>query len=246
MLLVDIGNTSIHFGIENKGKIIKSFRVYNKNLTLRRLKEIAKEYASCGIIVCSVVPSLTKRFQRLNRPVYVTGKDIKIPIKCFYNKNEIGQDRLVNAFAAKILYPQTKIIIDFGTAITIDFLSSNGGYLGGIILPGINLYLKALGTCELLPVLPDNIKLRAVSSFIPKNTKTSISKGLNEGFPFMINGLIGKYSHCFEKRQGKKTKIIVTGGESKILKKMLNFRYIYAPDLTLNGLILLRRFSGKR
>ncbi len=240
MILADIGNTSIHFGIEKNEHLIDTFRLYNKDITLSLLRSKLKKYKFQEIIACSVAPSISCYFKRLRRKVYFVGKDIIVPVKSLYNKNEIGQDRLVNVFSALYFYPQAKIIVDFGTAITVDFISKKGAYLGGFIFPGINLYLRSLGRCELLP---DNIKLiECGSSFIPKNTLSSISEGVKEGFPLMVNSFILKYKKILEKKQRvKKIDIIVTGGESYILQKKLDFPYIYDPLLTLKGLLRLKK-----
>jgi len=238
MILVDIGNTSVHFGIEKNGNIIEDFRVYKENFNSRRLKNILRRYPDYDIIVCSVAPSVLKYFRKVKRNVYVVGKDIKVPIKSSYNKKDIGQDRLVDAFAAKNIYPGAKITIDFGTAITIDILSKKGHYLGGLILPGINLYINSLSYCELLS---GKLRVKKSYPFIPKNTQESISAGLKESFSFMINGVIHKYKKVLEKRMHCRIKVVITGGESSIILKKLDFAYIYDPMLTLKGLFLLRK-----
>ncbi|RLF31358.1 MAG: hypothetical protein DRN08_08025 [Thermoplasmata archaeon] len=238
MILVDIGNTTLHFGIERYGSIIKDFRVYKKNFSRGRLKSILRHYPNQDIVVCSVAPSVLKYFKKAGRKVYIIGKDIKVPIKSSYNKEDIGQDRLVNAFAAKNIYPDAKIIIDCGTAITIDILSKKGNYLGGFILPGINLYLDSLNSCELLS---GKFMVKKTYRFIPKNTQESISAGLQESFPLMINGVIRKYKEALEERMNFRIKVIITGGESTIVLRKLNFPYIYDSTLTLKGLFLLKK-----
>ena len=242
MILVDIGNTSLHFGIEKDSKIINNFRIYNKNISLKLLKNTLAKYSENKIIVCSVAPSVTAYFRKLNRKVYFVGEDIIVPVKSLYNEQEVGEDRLVNAFTAREIYPEAKMIIDFGTAITIDFLSKCSNYSGGFILPGIELYLNSLSCCELLP---KTTILTTRYSFIPKNSAQSISQGLKEGFSFMLNGFVKKYKKLIEKKQNRKIKIIVTGGQSNILRQRLKFSYIYVPLLTLKGLFLLSLSSAK-
>ena len=65
------------------------------------------------------------------------GNNLSVPIKNLYDKKNIGMDRLLGAWSATRLYPQTRLILDFGTAITLDFVSPKKVYQGGIILPGI-------------------------------------------------------------------------------------------------------------
>ena len=238
MVLVDIGNTTLHFGIEKYGSIVKDFRVYKNNFSYARLKNILGRYPNQDIVVCSVAPSVLKYFRKIKRRIYIIGKDIKVPIKSSYNKEDIGQDRLVNAFAAKNIYPDAKIIIDFGTAITIDILSKKGNYLGGFILPGINLYFNSLNSCELLS---GKFTIKKTCRFIPKNTQESISAGLQESFPLMTNGVIRKYKKALEERMNIHIKVIITGGESTVILRRLNFPYIYDSTLTLKGILLLKK-----
>lgn len=238
MILVDIGNTALHFGVEKKGKVIKNFRVYNSEFNLKKLKTILSKYPKEELVVCSVAPTVTSIFKKIkSHKINIVGKDLKVPIKCLYRKDQIGQDRLVNAYAAYKLYPQSRIIIDFGTAITVDFLSSQGGYIGGFILPGIELYLRSLSNCQLLPKV--NHLKRKTRTIIPKNTHDSISQGVVDGFSIMVNGFIEKYSKITFKNKKVKDGIIITGGQN-ILKNRLNFQYKYLPLLTLKGLILLK------
>ena len=237
MILVDIGNTTLHFGIEENGSIAKDFRVYKEGFSDKRLKDILMRYPGHDIIVCSVAPSVLKYFRKVKRNIYVVGKDIKVPIKSSYNKKDIGQDRLINSFAAKNIYPDVKIIVDFGTAITIDIISKKGNYWGGLILPGINLYINSLNYCELLS---GRIRIKKSYSFVPKNTQESISVGLRESFSFMINGVVHKYKKALEKIMRCRIKVVITGGESSIILEKLDFPYIYDPLLTLKGLLLLR------
>ncbi len=238
MILVDAGNTTLHFAIEKGGKLIRSFRRRREGISKRGLKKLLKTYEKESILLSSVVPEVTRLFKKMPNKVYVVGEDITVPIKCLYNKNEVGQDRLVNAFAAKILYPRAKIIIDFGTAITIDFLSRDGSYLGGFILPGINLYLSALTRCALLP---DKINLTKGGRGIPKTTQDSISAGVKEGFIFMINGFINKYKPQLQRQQRRTLEVIITGGESPLIIKKVKFTHHYVPLLTLMGLALLKK-----
>lgn len=240
MILVDIGNSSVVLGIENKGKIVSRFKVSTEAITINTVKEIFNRFPEeKEILICSVVPHLNKLFKKVNKRVITVGKDIKVPIPSLYNPYQIGQDRLVNAYAAKILFPEVRLVIDFGTAITFDFLSKKGQYSGGFIFPGISLSCSCLGKCALLP---KNITIRAkISPKIPKTTKESISKGIIEGFSLMINGWVKKYKSWLGRN--RKGRIVITGGEAKYMLGHLKFSYVYEPDLILKGLLFLKQFN---
>ena len=127
MLLVDIGNTSIQFAVERGGRIIKTFSHETAAATSQSIQKSLVRYPDEIMLVCSVVPRVTRLFTQLKRSrmrtgnIYVAGRDTHVPIRCFYDKKKVGMDRLVGAFAAKTIYPQTRLVIDFGTAIRLIF-----------------------------------------------------------------------------------------------------------------------------
>jgi type III pantothenate kinase len=146
---------------------------------------------------------------------------------------------LVGAYAAKTLYPESRIIIDFGTAITFDFLSKRGDYQGGFILPGIGSTLRVLSSCALLP---DKIILRKSKTLIPKDTRESINRGIAEGFSVMLNALVKKYKRIL--KLSAKDKVVITGGDAKFILPKIEFSYQYEPFLVIKGMVILaKKFS---
>lgn len=235
MLLIDVGNTSIHFAVEENKRIIKTFYLDTARADIEAIGNAITPYHKDKILVCSVVPRATTLFKDLNQGnIFFAGDYLKVPIKSLYNRKMIGMDRLVGAFAAKQIYPRTRLVIDFGTAITFDFLSPGGDYLGGLILPGVGSSLNVLSNCALLP---NEINLRKTSILIPRNTKDSISQGIVEGFSLMINALVKKY--CKLLRFPAKSQIIITGGGSDLIINKLKFPYISEPFLIFKGLMML-------
>ena len=237
MILVDVGNSFVHFAIEKQNNIIKTFSVRTKDFNINFLEKRFKNSDS-NFIICSVVPKVTNIFRSFKTKKIIIGKDLEVPIKNFYNKKHIGMDRLVGAFAAKSLYPNTRIVIDFGTAITFDFLSKKGAYLGGFIIPGIGSSLASLEKCAMLP---KKIKLKKTKVIIPKDTDESISKGLIDGFSLMINSLVEKYKKILGILP--KENIILTGKDTLLIKDNFNFKYIYEPFLIFKGLIILKKYA---
>ena len=144
----------------------------------------------------------------------------------------MGQDRLVNAFAAKAIYGSPCVIIDFGTAITFDIVSKRGQYLGGLILPGIEISLASL--YEKTALLP-KVKLKDAPYIIGKDTKNSMRGGILFGFGAMCDGLVSRY----RKILGKSTKVIATGGNASLMKKYAKSIQIVDEDLILKGLNLI-------
>ncbi|MCP4652628.1 MAG: type III pantothenate kinase [Candidatus Omnitrophica bacterium] len=243
MIIVDVGNTTIHFAWERKRKIRKHFKLETQKATSASIRKVLLSTFDKDIVVCSVVPAITKLFKKKlpnGKKVYIVGQNIKVPIKSFYDKRTIGMDRLVAAFAAKVFYPSTRLVIDFGTAITFDFLSKNNDYQGGLILPGIGSTLKVFSGCALLPY---KINKKRKQHLVPRDTHESINQGVDEGFSCMVNGMVEKYR---KKLKFKKTdKIVITGGEAETIMKYLKFTNIYDKNLILNGLVALRCLTSE-
>lgn len=237
ILAIDIGNTNITMGLFSDERLVKrlkastgDYAAHGKNL---------KKFAIAGkVVISSVVPLATSRLLvSLNRTLacekVVVGKDIEVPIKNLYRiKGQVGQDRLVNAYAAKSLYGYPSVIIDFGTAITFDIVSRGGQYLGGLILPGIELGLASLynGTA-LLP----KVELREARELIGRDTVSSMRGGILFGYAAMCDGLIAKYKVLL----GRDLKVIATGGNASLIKKYSTSIKIVDEDLTLKGLNLM-------
>lgn len=239
MIVIDVGNTSLHFmWIDTRGRIVRTKTIPTQEAKIADVKEVFSRNKEENIITCSVVPRITALFRKIKKELsvnlYIVGEDIKVPIKSSYNKRHIGMDRLVAAYAAKKIYKDARIVIDFGTAITFDILSKNGNYEGGLILPGLGSTLKVLSSCALLP---KKIKLHKTTISVPRDTKDSINYGITEGFASMLNSLIEKYKKILKIK--KTTKVIVTGGDAKFILQSLRNPLIFDQFLVMKGLRLL-------
>ena len=246
LLAVDIGNTNITAGIFKGTKLLAKTKVPTSSHSsyIRRFKALIKE-AGLEVgkvdeaIVSSVVPlalaRLVVELRRMSDIIKITiiGRDLKVPVRNMYRiKSEVGQDRLVNAYAAKVLYGTPAVIVDFGTAITFDIISKRGDYLGGLILPGIELSLSSLyRNTALLP----KVELESAPSIIGKDTVNSMRGGILFGFGAMCDGLIAQY----KKILGKSTKVIATGGNAALMKRYAKSIRKVDEDLTLKGLQLI-------
>jgi len=234
MIAVDIGNTYMHFVWFRHGKVDKVKILPTATATSGQIKKTLSLRRNEQVIICTVVPAALSKFRSLGKNIYVAGKDLAVPIKSLYNPRHIGMDRLVGAYAAYNLFPRVRMVIDFGTAITMDFLSPKGVYQGGIILPGIGSTQQVLSQCALLP---KKIVLRKSAKLIPTNTPESLSKGIEAGFSAMLNGLFASYKRVL--KITAKDSIVITGGEAPLITPYLNFNYRYEPFLVGKGLFLL-------
>lgn len=246
LLAIDIGNTNITAGVFGKSRLLAKIKIPSHAYSLyegniKKLLALAglsgpEEAGSC--VISSVVPiALARLVMHLNKVAVrrprIIGRDIKVPIKNRYkSKSEVGQDRLVNAYAAKSIYGSPAVIIDFGTAITFDVISGAGDYMGGLILPGIEMGLSSLySKTALLP----KVDLRPARDIIGKETVASMRGGILFGYGAMCDGLVSKYRAIL----GSGAKIIATGGNARLIKKYARSIRIVDEDLTLKGLYLI-------
>lgn len=246
LIAIDIGNTNITAGIFKSGSLIKKAKMPTHAYSLyeKKMKGMVGDDLDLKkgqeVIISSVVPvALCRLIVHLNKimkaKIAIVGKDLKAPIKNMYKvKSEVGQDRLVNAFAAKKIYGAPSVIIDFGTAITFDVLSKRGEYLGGLIMPGIELSLSSLyHRTALLPRV--SLKESKGIGIIGRDTENSMRGGILFGFGAMCDGLISRY----KKILGNDLKVIATGGNAGLIKKYAKTIKVVDEDLTLKGLFLI-------
>ncbi|TRZ49172.1 type III pantothenate kinase [bacterium] len=241
LLAIDIGNTNINLGLFSGRRLKKRCFIptKEKNYCPRLNKFLGKRKKTIqDVIICSVVPkssqALAKDLKRLfgKRPIII-GKDINVPIKNLYRRpRQVGQDRLVNAYAASMLYGAPLIVVDFGTAVTFDVISKNKEYLGGMILPGLGISLDSLA--EKTALLP-RITLSRPREFIGRDTKNSMLSGIVYGFAAMTDDLASRIKRII----GRKAKVIATGGNIGLMANYCRKIDKIDPDLTLKGLALI-------
>jgi type III pantothenate kinase len=238
LLAVDIGNTNISFGIFDRRKLVKRFDIPAAEFSLKQLKAQIGKKAVSAAIICSVVPKLELVLKNGLRKLscinpLVVGKDLRVPIKNLYRKpGQVGQDRLVNAYAAAALYGNPLIVVDSGTAVTFDVISRKKEYLGGMILPGLDMSLKALH--EKTALLP-KVKLSLPKEFIGRDTQSSILSGIVYGLASLTDEMVRRIKRYI----GKDARVIGTGGSIKLITKYCREIDLIDADLTLKGLNLI-------
>lgn len=193
-----------------------------------------------GAIVSSVVPFATAPlkaalFKTTGIRPLVVGKELQAPVINRYRiPSQVGQDRLVNAAAACELYGGPAIVVDFGTAITIDLVTAKREYLGGIILPGMEIALEALSSrAALLP----KIRLVPPKELLGRDTVGSMRAGIFYGYGVLCDGLI----RLLKKRYIRRAKVIGTGGNIPLIAPYCREIGIVKGDLTLVGLEITYR-----
>ncbi len=235
LLAIDIGNTSVAFGIFQGKRLRSSWKISTQDVLSGKTIKFPQDIETA--IISSVVPKATPIFKKAIAKKYkirplVLGENIEAPIKNLYSKpKQVGQDRLVDAVAVKVLYGYPVIVIDFGTAITFDVISKKGEYLGGLIFPGIETSLNALSQkAALLP----KIEVEPPSGLIGRDTVDSMRSGVFYGIGALCDGVIAKL-----KAKYGPMKVIATGGHAALMAKFTKTIRKVDPNLTLEGLRLI-------
>ena len=254
LLAVDIGNTQTVVGLYQEGKLLRYWRLSSKGdktedeyfaLLAELMREIDKTPKLIEeMILASVVPPLTAIWTEMSKKYLATepliidsDSDLGIEI-AIDNPKEAGADRLINAVAAYNAYHQSLIIVDFGTATTLDCVSSSGAYLGGAIAPGVEISKDALfARAARLATVP----LTKPQSAIGKNTAQSLQAGILFGFAGQVDGLIRRMTLELP----APVRVIATGGLAPLIAPYSLFIEEVDPLLTLKGLVMINERYAK-
>jgi type III pantothenate kinase len=248
LLAIDVGNTQTHLGGFRDAELVEHWRFQSRaGATGDELAErIAGLLALSGIdrgeidalAVSSVVPPLGGEYASMagryfDAPCLLIGPGVKtgMPIR-IDNPYEVGADRLVNAVAAYERVGASCVVVDFGTGINFDAVSSDGAYVGGAIAPGVEISLTAL--TERGARIP-RIDLAEPESAIGKSTRAAIQSGVIFGFAGLIDGLAMR----IERELGGEPTMIATGGLAHAIAPFCETIDEVDDLLTLTGLRLI-------
>jgi len=238
-LIFDIGNSGTKMAIFNGKEMVTSFR--SREFSCEKLASKLSKYQIDKAIICSVkaMPEYIPDLLSVNIPsVHTLTSESQLPFKIEYETPEtLGPDRIAAAAGAYAMFPGKKIlIIDAGTAITIDLLTGKA-FKGGNISPGINMRFKALHRFTgKLPLVHPTENFTTPG----RNTIEAITAGVINGVTYEIN----EYIRTFEKKYPG-LEVIVTGGDSKIITSRISRKVIYAPDIVLEGLNYILEYNAK-
>jgi type III pantothenate kinase len=254
LLAVDIGNTNVTIGLLRAGSLVATRRAATHPTAtadeleflldgLLRLDDVA--FADVDSIACaSVVPALTAGIEavalrRERRLIVASAGTVPLAIRVD-RPEQVGADRLVNALAAQRLYGTPAVVVDFGTATTLDCVALDGAYVGGAIAPGLELGLEALAART--AKLP-RIELRAPDRAIGRDTVSAMQSGTVFGYQALAAGLLARVRQELADTHGiepRAVKAILTGGLSAApWASALDGVDAIDPDLTLKGLAIL-------
>jgi type III pantothenate kinase len=252
LLAVDVGNTQTVVGLFDDDVLAAHWRVSSDaSITADELAVKLTgllEMAGFGrtdvahVIVGSVVPRLTDAWVEVadaltGEEAVVVGPGLKtgLPIR-YDNPHEVGADRIVNGVAAFADFGGPVLVVDFGTATTIDVIDVEGAYLGGTIAPGLETSAEALFRKA---ARLSTVDLTAPPTVVGHNTRSSVQSGLVLGQAAMVDGLVRRVWA----ELGAETRVVATGGLAERMSALCETITDVDVDLTLKGLLRVYRLN---
>lgn len=242
LLAVDIGNSETVVGRFLGPELDGFWRLTSGRSTQDELRLslemlLRSSASGWGSILCSVVPALTRPWSEALRavtgrsPLEVSAKTARIPVNV-PDPDSVGADRLANAYAARRLYGAPAIVVDLGTATTLDCVSKAGAYVGGAIAPGVltgseELFRRAARLAR--------VDLRRPERALGRTTEECLRVGVMWGNAGLVDALVRRV----RAELGGNPKVIATGGLAPILAPECETVDLVDEGLTLKGLRLL-------
>ena len=231
-LIIDAGNTKIKWAVFQEGRILEK-KIGNVWEDLE-ISELLRSFP--GISTCMLSstrdewPQLEQLMQINSISFYRLSHQIPLPIQLSYKTpGTLGLDRIAGAAGAQVAFPgEPALIIDMGTAITYDFLSSEGLFMGGNISPGMEIRFSSLQRyTDNLPLVEFNDKVDLLGTSTEEAIQAGVQNGILYEITSYINTLINKYNGL---------RVILTGGTSEYFVKKLKKTIFVDPNLVLKGL----------
>ncbi|MBE6943190.1 MAG: type III pantothenate kinase [Ruminococcaceae bacterium] len=254
LLAIDIGNTNIVIGCIRDDEILFKARIATDRtrtsdqygVEIKNMLEafgVSKEDID-DCIISSVVPPVfnsvkTGVIKVIGKQPMVVGPGLKTGLNIHIEvPSQVGSDRIVIAVAALAEYKAPLILMDLGTATTIEVVEPKNIYMGGAIIPGVKTALDALiSKAAQLP----GISLEQPRNVIGRNTVDCIRSGMMFGTAAMIDGMIDR----MEEELGHSSTLIATGGMAQFIAPLCKHPIILEKDLLLKGLNLLYKKNKK-
>ncbi|MGH7789213.1 MAG: type III pantothenate kinase [Candidatus Binatia bacterium] len=252
LLAIDVGNTHTVLGVYDGARLERHWRVETAAartvdehaVLLRNLLGDPALAGLDGAAMSCVVPALTDTFRVFCRrflalELLVVGPGVKTGMPILYETpHTLGSDRLVNAVAAYARTQAATIVVDFGTATKLEYVTPAGEYLGGVICPGVRIASQALfrGAARLY-----DVELTRPPSVIGRTTAHAIQSGIFFGHVAIVDGLVRR----IEREQAVRARVIATGGLSTVLGPESATIEEVDEFLTLDGLRIIHERNSR-
>ena len=242
-LAVSIGNSNIRFAIRASDHT-KSHQIFlvSRN-DISKIQESVFSRLSTNsfddCVLSSVNPYLTEDVGEIVKPfvrkkiTYLKLEDGFMLNYSAYDSARLGLDRAICCEAALKLMEPPFVVVDFGTATTINVVDQKKRFLGGMILPGVELGLSALNNNTAL--LPE-ISLQSETPLIGQNTEECLLSGAIRGAGMLVDSAVSE----IQLQLGKRVGLVITGGGAEYVRSHIKTAYTYCPGLIMDGLFLIK------
>ncbi len=243
ILAIDIGNTAGTICFYEGGRLL-DFKSLKYDVIPKYATKLIKSgrFNHLDVILSSVSPKITTflkcNLQNINGLcLWIVGVNLPIKIRHKYkNYNKLGCDRKVNIYGATKFYKLPILIIDYGTAVTFDYVDAKGVFKGGMIIPGPETTFRVLGQRSAL--LPKKLPLpKKARVFLGRNTRECMESGILEGYGAMTDELIRR----FKARCDKNLRVLATGGLAETIRPYTKNIDIVDPKHSVKSLLALWR-----
>jgi type III pantothenate kinase len=241
-LLIDISNSFTKLAFATRRRIAKPVRIPTEEFSRAALQRFLKQRKIDIVVVCSVVPKknvVVRRAAKRTKILTLTPR-VRLGVGIDYpNPKTIGADRLANAAAVAALYGCPAIVVDFGTAVTFDIISTQRKYIGGVIAAGLESMTNFLyQRTALLPKL----SLKEPRSAVGRSTIEAMRSGAVIGYRGLVREIIARIKD--ERFPRKKVHVIATGGYADLIAARLHEIDAVHPNLTLEGLRIIGNLNS--
>lgn len=236
--ILDIGNTSIRMARWHRGQVIGAVGAASLGPELpEALKALLDSFPGGdpqAMVISAVSKSGLDRVRELvaersSREPLVIGRNIDVPIDVALKEPlSVGTDRLCAAAAAFHTLKTACTIVDFGTAVTVDLVDDEGAFLGGAILPGLRMQLKAMHEfTDALPQVEPGIPGTAYGTTTPEAMQTGVCRGMAGAVRAIVEGYATSRNQWMH--------VVATGGDIEFMAPHCDFLDSLVSDLTLAG-----------
>ncbi len=236
-LLIDISNSFTKLAFSSRARVERPERVPTPRLTAARLRVFLQRREVRAIVFSSVVPARDAivRSAAGKREIVAVSAALDLGIGIDYPQpRSIGADRLANAVAVAELHGTPAIVVDFGTAVTFDIVSSGGAYLGGVIAPGLEAMTSYLH--QRTALLP-RLTLREPRRTVGRSTREAMMAGAVLGYRGLVREILARVRE--EAFPGQAPRVVATGGYARLIAAQVPAIEAVHPHLTLEGLRLI-------
>jgi type III pantothenate kinase len=252
LLAIDCGNTNTVFALWDGAQFRATWRIATDHRrtadeyfvwlsTLMALQKVEARIEAA--IISSTAPRVVFNLRVLcsryfgTRPLVVGKPECRLPVPPRVDRGTaVGPDRLVNAVGAHDRHGGNLIVVDFGTATTLDVVDDDGAYVGGVIAPGVNLSLEALHMAA--AALP-HVDVSRPARVVGTNTVACMQSGVYWGYIGLVEGIVAR----IRAERGRPLTVIGTGGLASLFGQDTGLFAAVEDDLTMHGLVLLHRFN---